>query len=89
MTIQLGDTARDTITGFAGIVTARHEYLNGCVRLSLTTTTLDKDGMPQAPYTVDIDQLELVKATPRRTIGLPPTGGPHDDPQRPAAPRRE
>jgi hypothetical protein len=35
---------KDTITGYSGIVVARHEYLNGCLRFSLQPDKLDKDG---------------------------------------------
>lgn len=83
--MKLGDLAKDTITGFTGTVTARHEYLNGCVRFSLQSRAL-KDGAPLDPLTFDIEQLELVEAAePRRVT---PSGGPHDEPKRPAIPAR-
>ena len=85
MTIKLGDTARDTLTGLTGAVVARHEYLNGCVRLSLQPNKL-KDGKPVDWSVFDIEQIELVKAAkPRRVL---PSGGPHDEPVRPSAPSR-
>lgn len=36
MNIQLGNEARDKITGFTGIVTSRAEYLTGCTQYGLT-----------------------------------------------------
>jgi hypothetical protein len=35
MTLEMGDTAKDAITGFAGVVTGRSEYINGCVHLMI------------------------------------------------------
>lgn len=46
--IQLGDIARDTVTGYQGTVIARTEWLNGCWRLTLQSNTLDKEGKPSA-----------------------------------------
>jgi hypothetical protein len=34
-TIQLGERYRDSLTGYEGVATARHEYLYGCVRIAL------------------------------------------------------
>lgn len=33
--VELGESYRDTVTGFTGIATARVEFLNGCVRYTL------------------------------------------------------
>lgn len=33
--VQLGDKARDTVSGFAGVCVARTEWLNGCWRMTL------------------------------------------------------
>lgn len=60
--INLGDLVRDKVSGFKGIVTSRTEFLNGCVRLGVTPTKLDKDNKPYTPEVVDEEQLELVKA---------------------------
>lgn len=35
MRINLGDKARDTITGFEGICIVRSEYISGCTRVGL------------------------------------------------------
>jgi hypothetical protein len=42
--IQLGQDAKDTITGYAGIVMAKAQYLTGCNQVLLTPRSLDKDG---------------------------------------------
>ena len=84
--IQLGDRARDSITGYEGIVIARSEWLNGCVRFELQSEKL-KDGVPHEPYWVDQQQIALVvsKAPKDVTAGKgesPPPGGPRSAPAR-------
>lgn len=83
--MNLGDKARDTVTGFSGTITAEHKYLNGCRRFTMTANTL-KDGVPIEPQTFDVEQLEFVEAAAPRTVL--PKGGPHNEPSRPAAPAR-
>jgi hypothetical protein len=56
LTILLGHEARDTVTGFKGIATARFIFLNGCVRVEVTPTEL-KDGAPVKPYVFDEQRL--------------------------------
>ncbi|HLC04803.1 MAG TPA: hypothetical protein VJK02_17345 [Anaerolineales bacterium] len=41
--VKLGDKAKDSISGFKGIVTGKAEYLNGCVSF-LVEGDVDKDG---------------------------------------------
>ena len=83
--MKLGDKVRDTVTGLEGTVIARHEYLNGCVRLSVQPKEV-KDGKPVDSSAFDIEQLELVETVPLRVVAR--TGGPHDEPSRPSAPQR-
>jgi hypothetical protein len=83
--MKLGDFVKDTVTDFSGTVIARHEYLNGCIRLSLQPREL-KDGKLIEATTFDIEQLELVKAAAPRKVT--PTGGPHNEPSRAAVPAR-
>lgn len=87
MTIELGDTARDQITGFTGVVVSRHEYLNGCTRLELQPAKL-KDDKPIASEVFDIQQLDLVKKTGARKATRKPPGGPYAEPKRPSIPQR-
>jgi hypothetical protein len=84
-TIKLGDKAKDTITGLTGTVISRHEYLNGCIRLTLQPAEL-KDGKPVEASYFDIEQLVLVEAAAQSE--QKPTGGPHDAPKRPSPPAR-
>jgi len=57
--IELGKKYRDRISGFTGIATGRHEYLNGCVRITITATELH-DGKPVDPQTFDTEDLVFV-----------------------------
>lgn len=77
--LKLGDTVRDTITEFTGVVIAEHKYLNGCCRLSIQPKEL-KDGKPIEALTFDAEQLELVTRATERTVV--PAGGPMDAPSR-------
>jgi len=42
--MELGDKAKDIITGYEGIVMAKARYLTGCDQILLTPDHLDKDG---------------------------------------------
>jgi len=83
--VTLGKKYKDRVSGFKGIATARHEYLNGCIRISLTSTEL-KDGAPIDPQSFDIEQLDESGAG----IGVVKraTGGPGDVPAKRYTPRR-
>lgn len=78
-TLVLGDLARDTVTGFTGVVICRADWLNGCIRMTLQPREL-KDGKPIDALTFDVEQLEVVaaKVSPVGTPG----GGPMPDAKR-------
>lgn len=78
-TINLGDRAKDKITGFTGICTGRFLYLNGCVRIELQPEKL-KDGAMQDGRIIDEAQLELVKRAVLPAPNQAP-GGPRDAPK--------
>lgn len=63
-TLSLGDTARDTISGFQGIVHGRHSFMSGTTCFSLAPTKLDDKGLPGDPAMIDWQQLELVTPGP-------------------------
>jgi hypothetical protein len=86
MTIRLGDVYRDTITGFTGVATSRHEYLNGCVRIGLQPRALH-EGKPIDSQTFDVEQLEATKE-PGVAAVQRPTGGPREAPPTRAVPSR-
>lgn len=73
-----GDKVQDSITGFAGIITARTEWLNGCIRYVVQPDHLDKDGKIQDGAPFDESQLVLVtaKAKVTRDETAERTGGP-------------
>jgi hypothetical protein len=86
MRINLGDKARDKVTGFEGICIVRSEYVSGCTRVGLQPVA-DKDGkIPDAQH-FDEPMLEVIKAgvvTP-----LPSdNGGPRPNPPQHSAPKR-
>ena len=76
----LGDTVKDEITGFTGVVICKSTWLNGCVRLMVQRTKLDKDGKPVPAESFDVEQLVLVKAA--KGPAHAPAGGPMPDPVR-------
>lgn len=87
MSIQLGDKAKDQVTGFEGICVARTEWLNGCIRVTLQSDKLDKDGRPQEGQTFDEPQLTVTKAR-KVSCGPRDTGGPATTPRQHSGPAR-
>ena len=85
--VQLGDKAKDTVSGFTGVCVARTEWLNGCWRMTLQPQALDKDGKPCEAQTFDDFQLEVTKPKVQ-LVGSKKTGGPRDGPARPRDPVR-
>lgn len=74
--IALGVLAKDKITDFKGTVTARIEYLNGCVQYCLKPT-VDKDGKSRDGEWFDESQIIILGQ--RTTIKKKDTGGPIPD----------
>jgi len=60
--VHLGDTVQHVITGFTGVIIARTEWLNGCVRMVILPETLDDKGGIKKSETIDIEELTLIKA---------------------------
>jgi hypothetical protein len=56
---ELGDVARDRVSGFEGVVVCESRWLHGCRRVSLAPRTL-KDGNVIPFQTFDAPQLEVV-----------------------------
>ncbi|MFN3624415.1 MAG: hypothetical protein ACK4TP_10170 [Hyphomicrobium sp.] len=56
--IQLGSRGRDRITGFAGVVTGRCEYLTGCHQVMLAPRVGD-DGAFKEPHWFDEQRIEV------------------------------
>jgi hypothetical protein len=71
MSVKLGDMVKDNITGFAGVVIGRAEYLFGCVRILVQPKAM-KDGRPVESEWVDEQRLDA-----KSTVKV---GGPQKDP---------
>ncbi len=76
--VKLRDMVVDTITGVTGVVVARCEYLNGCVRCDVQPKGLNKDGEPFKSHWVDEGQLEIGYES-SEVPSLEATGGPRDN----------
>jgi hypothetical protein len=63
--IKLGDEVKDKFTDFKGKVTARTEYITGCVQYEVQPREL-KDGMLQDPAWIDEIRLEIIKKEPTK-----------------------
>jgi hypothetical protein len=76
--IKLGDLVKDLITGFSGIASSRTEHLFGCVHIGITSTGLDKDGIPVGA--VSFDAQRVVRVDQRNVVVSPDStatsGGP-------------
>lgn len=83
--IDLGDVAKDTISGLKGVVTSKVTFLNGCVRLCITPQEV-KDGKAIEGSYFDIEQCVLVSSKVAKKGK--PGGGPMPDAKRQADPRR-
>lgn len=85
--LALGDTARDTITGFEGVITARAKWISACDRLVLQPTKLKDDGQPKESHGFDVTSCALVS---KKDPPAPPEkrGGPMDNVRRAADPTR-
>lgn len=86
MNIELGKMYRDTVTGLKGVAVSRHEYMNGCVRISLQSRELH-DGKPVEQQSFDIEQLVETEEAGVK-VNKRPTGGPGDVPRPRQIPQR-
>ena len=77
--IELGDIAKDEISGFKGVVVARTQWLHGCDRLTLAPQETH-EGKVLDMQSFDIGQCELVKKA--KTKAEPKSnGGPRPVPK--------
>lgn len=58
MEIKLGQKVKCKVTGIQGIVTAKCEYINGCVHYGVTPPSTDGK-YPDTSY-IDYQQLEII-----------------------------
>lgn len=76
--IKLGCKAEDIITGREGIITAKIEYINGCIQFCITPK-VDKDGKAPEPLWVDWQRVKVCDEGVRSQFFSNPTGGPASD----------
>ena len=62
--INVGDKVKDPISGIKGVITARTEYLYGCIRVCLEHV---KDGAISETW-FDEPRLESTPATPKKAL---------------------
>ncbi len=78
--IELGMSVKDRVTGFKGIVTARVEYLNGCVQY-LVKPKVNKEGKFMDSEWIDNQQLQVtgrgISVKPRKVGGYMGKDTPH------------
>jgi hypothetical protein len=72
--IELGDIAKDSITGFQGVVIGVTKWLHGCRRITLQPEKLSSEGKLLDNATFDEPQLIVVKRAKHATTSR--TGGP-------------
>jgi hypothetical protein len=58
--IDMGDMAKDELTGFEGVVIGRTHWLTNCDRITLQPRSLDKDGQPTKSNSFDITHCSLI-----------------------------
>jgi hypothetical protein len=83
--LRLGCRVKCKVTGFTGIVTARCDYINGCIQYCVLPP-VDKDGKRMDGVYIDEGQLEYVDdgiletvEAPLRKVGGPQSNAPSVD----------
>lgn len=71
---ELGTQVRDIVTSLKGIIDARAEWLNGCLRYSMQPPA--KKGAREAPKSFWIDEGQLEEIGPGVALQQERTGGP-------------
>ncbi len=75
--LELGQKAKDKITGFEGILTARHQYITGCDQYAISPIGLNKDNQPKEIYQFDEGRIEILgKGINKKTVQSDEPGGP-------------
>lgn len=64
---KLGDKVKDRVSGFEGIIIAKHDYLYGCTRFSVQPV-VDKDGKHPDSMAFDEYQLDIIEEGAVSTI---------------------
>ena len=78
--IELGQKARDKITGFAGIITGRAQYLYGCDQYVLAPPVKEADGKIEQGQWFDEGRIEITGAgVTAAEVQVEKPGGPNRD----------
>ncbi len=88
--LELGDTVRDVVTGFEGVIEAVTHWRFGCRRICVQSQKL-KDGVPTNRQTFDEPALEVLKRAnvpAKEQKRRAATGGPRPTPYKQRAPSR-
>jgi hypothetical protein len=76
--IQLGQKAKDKVTGFEGIIIGRCQYLTGCDQYGLVPPA--RDGKIESAQWFDEGRIEIVGAgVTAAEVTAPRNGGPNRD----------
>lgn len=67
--IKLGQTCKDVVTGFEGVVISLIQNLTGCDQACLKPRTLDKDGKSMEGQWFDVTKLLITNAEPLKLPG--------------------
>lgn len=81
MKIELGDTVKDKITGFRGVVTGRCEYISGCHQV-LVVPPVKADGAYGDAQWLDEDRAEVQTAVERVVLTVTNSGPDKPAPKR-------
>ena len=75
--IELGQEAKDKVTGFEGIITARHQYITGCDQYQLCPPGVDKENKLKDIYSFDEGRIEILgPGITEKEVRGPKKGGP-------------
>jgi len=72
--VNFGDEARDTVTGFTGIVTAKALYATGCNQVLVSPPVKDDGSFVDGQW-LDIERIAITEAG-KKPIPSSPSGGP-------------
>ena len=75
-TIQLGDTVREKISGFTGVVTGLVRYITGCDQALVAPRTLKEEGTRRESEWFDIQRLDVDGTVPRLVLDNSRSPGP-------------
>lgn len=81
LTVNLGDTVRDSLTNFQGTVVGLGYWINGCIRVGIQPRDLSKDGIPIDETWFPMKQLVVLKKSKvEKQPKEKKPGGPMKDP---------